>query len=241
MIKRASVLGLGTIFSPAIKGLHWNSSSDKKLKIIVTGAHPDDPETGAGGTISLLSKAGHEVIVYYLTRGQAGIEGISHNKAASIRIQEAKEACALLGAKPVFGNQVDGATEITAKRYKEVADFIYHEQPDMVFTQWPVDSHRDHRICSNLVYDAWLYAEKKFDLFYYEVLTGTQTQNFNPTIFVDISAEVATKHKACFVHKSQFIEKNYPNDHGLMEKFRGFQMQAKYAEAFVQQMHSNLL
>jgi LmbE family N-acetylglucosaminyl deacetylase len=241
MIKQASVLGIGTFFTPALKGLNFSSGEGKKLKIIVTGAHPDDPETGAGGTIKLLCELGHDVILYYLTTGQAGIEGVSHDEASKIRIQEAQEACVLLGAKPIFGNQVDGSTEVTAKKYQEVADFLYREQPDMVFTHWPVDTHRDHRICSSLVYDAWLYADKKFDLFYYEVLTGTQTQNFNPTAFVDISSVITVKHQACFAHKSQFIEKFYPNDHGLMEKFRGLQNQSDYAEAFVVQLHNKLL
>ena len=34
----------------------------KRKKILVIGAHPDDPETAAGGTICLLTDAGHEVV-----------------------------------------------------------------------------------------------------------------------------------------------------------------------------------
>ena len=62
--------------------------SDKK-KILVIGAHPDDPETGAGGTICLLTRAGHEVVSVYLTRGEAGIRGKTHDEAATIRVAEA--------------------------------------------------------------------------------------------------------------------------------------------------------
>ena len=48
-----------------------------KLKVMVTGGHPDDPETGCGGLIALLTAAGHEVTVAYLTRGEAGIAGVN--------------------------------------------------------------------------------------------------------------------------------------------------------------------
>ena len=35
---------------------------DKKLKVVVFGGHPDDPESGAGGLIATLTRQGHEVI-----------------------------------------------------------------------------------------------------------------------------------------------------------------------------------
>src|SRR5207244_10294025 len=43
------------------------SSTSRKLKIIVCGAHPDDPESGCGGTIALYSDLGHDVAMLYLT------------------------------------------------------------------------------------------------------------------------------------------------------------------------------
>ena len=61
---------------------------EKRRKIIVVGAHPDDPETACGGTMVLLSQAGHEVVSAYLTRGEAGIPGKSHRISARIRTRE---------------------------------------------------------------------------------------------------------------------------------------------------------
>jgi len=37
----------------------------KRLRVVVFGGHPDDPESGAGGLIAALTKQGHEVICAY--------------------------------------------------------------------------------------------------------------------------------------------------------------------------------
>ncbi|MCB9272221.1 MAG: PIG-L family deacetylase [Lewinellaceae bacterium] len=215
--------------------------SKNSLKVLVTGAHPDDPETGCGGLIALLSKAGHDVIVGYLTRGEAGIEGTGHEEAARIRTAEAETASSLLGFKPHFLGQIDGSAGINAEAYETFYSFISGQSPDLLLTHWPMDSHRDHRICSILTYDAWLRMSEKPALYYYEVMSGIQTHNFNPTDYVDITTVVELKHQACFAHKSQFIEKSYPNDHGRMEVFRGMEGGFAYAEAFVRHSKSRSL
>ena len=201
--------------------------------MIVFGAHPDDPETGCGGTMIRWADAGHEVVAAYLTKGEAGIEGKSYEDAALIRTKEAEKACRIMNARPVFLSQIDGACEINEKRYDEVYAFLKLEEPDIVLTHWPIDTHRDHRICSILVYDAWLRLGKKSSLYYYEVMSGQQSQKFNPTDYVDISSTVKRKHEACFIHKSQLIKEMYDGSHGPMEIFRGFEGGCQFAEAFI--------
>jgi len=85
-----------------------NKSEMKKLKIVCVGGHPDDPETGCGGTLAKLAAQGNEVTIIYLTSGEAGIVGTSHAEAASIRTKEAIAACKILNAKPIFAGQIDG-------------------------------------------------------------------------------------------------------------------------------------
>jgi LmbE family N-acetylglucosaminyl deacetylase len=210
-----------------------------KLKVLVVGAHPDDPETICGGTMALFANAGHEVISAYLTRGEAGIDGISHEEAAKIRTQEALKACQILKSRPELLGQMDGSCEITHLRYKEMHEFLTKEKPDIVFTHWPIDTHRDHRICSGLVLDAWLNSGRKFDLYYCEAMTGAQSQNFSPTDYVDISKVIKQKHDACFIHKSQKIEDEYALYHGRMEVFPGMEYSCEYAEGFVRQFQSS--
>jgi len=235
-VSGAAALGVSTFPLSAEE----KEDSGKKLKIVVVGAHPDDPETGCGGTMILLAEEGHEVVSAYLTRGEAGIRGKSHEEAARIRTAEALESCKTMNARAVFLNQVDGSCEITPGRYTEMYDFINTEKPDLVFTHWPVDEHRDHRICSILVYDAWLKTGKSFGLYYFEVESGGQTQNFAPTNFVDISPVIEKKHTACNCHVSQDIPRVYREFHEHMEKFRGLQASCNYAEAFIRHNQSSL-
>ncbi len=202
-----------------------------KLKVIVAGAHPDDPESAAGGTIARYADLGHDVVCLYLTRGEAGMKGKAPKDTAAIRTAEAEKACAILKVRPLFAGQIDGGTEVNAARYDEFAKLLDSEKPDVVFTHWPVDSHRDHRVTSLLVYDAWLKAGQKFALFYFEVDAGAQTQLFRPTHYVDITETEERKRKACYAHTDgpQF----YPRYHDLMNRFRGLECGRKYAEAFV--------
>ena len=46
---------------------HADDNPGKKLRVVVFGGHPDDPESGAGGLIATLTRQGHEVICAYGT------------------------------------------------------------------------------------------------------------------------------------------------------------------------------
>src|SRR5438067_11427259 len=72
----------------------------RPLRVVCVGAHPDDPESGCGGTLARYSEAGHKVSIVYLTRGERGIAGKSLEEAAAIRTAEAQAACRILGATP---------------------------------------------------------------------------------------------------------------------------------------------
>lgn len=205
-------------------------------KVLVIGAHPDDPESMCAGTMLKLKAMGAEVVAVYLTSGEAGIVGKTHEQARTIRQAEARKACEVLGVRAVFLTQTDGNAEVNKERYAEMKALIEAEQPNMVITHWPIDSHRDHRVCSILVYDAWRMTGRGFDLYYSEVMTGMQTQNFTPSLWVDITDYRDKKIKAYLCHESQELEGAVKEYHDTMERMRGMECQAKYAEAFVQQL-----
>lgn len=217
---------------------------EQKLKVVVVGGHPDDPESGCGGTMARYAEQGHEVVALYLTRNEAGAlgawaraEGKTREEAQQIATAEAEAACRILGARPMFVGQIDGDTEVNRERYDQFRKLLAGERPDIVFTHWPIDSHRDHRVASLLAYDAWYRSGKKFALYYYEVMSGGQTQHFWPTHYVDITATEARKRESCFAHASQRPASFY-SWHEQMNRFRGMECGCKYAEAFVRHVQS---
>lgn len=202
-------------------------------KVIVAGGHPGDPEAACGGTIARYVDQGHDVALLYLTRGEAGVSGKSHDEAAAIRTAEAKQACNILKTRPLFAEQIDAATEITAARYAAFDKLLDAEKPDVVFTHWPIDGHRDHRACSLLVYDAWLRSGRRFALYYYEVDLGTETQCFRPTHYVNITSTEPRKREACLAHQSQRPATDFYPQQAKLHEFRGLESGFKLAEAFV--------
>jgi LmbE family N-acetylglucosaminyl deacetylase len=179
-----------------------------------------------------LADAGHAVVALYTTRGEWGISGKAPAEAAAIRTREAEAACAILKARALFAQQIDARSEITPARYDEFRQLLEAEKPQAVFTHWPLDTHRDHRACALLVYDAWLALGRKFALYFYEVSTGEETQHFRPTHYVDITAAEKRKRAACFAHQSQHPAAFYA-DHAAMQRFRGREAGCPQAEAFV--------
>lgn len=235
----AAVAGLSLLGVDAMATGKADSDSNSTLKsirrkkILVIGAHPDDPESGCGGTMARFIEAGHEVVNVYLTRGERGIKGKGLEESASIRTKEALAACETMGSRPLFLSQVDGACEITPDRYTEMINVIKAENPDIVLTHWPIDAHRDHAICSILVLDAWRRVGRTFDLFFFEVMPGTQTKTFMPTDFVDITKVREKKIQTCWCHESQGAKKWFDGYHTDIERFRGMQAGCRFAEAFV--------
>lgn len=203
-----------------------------KLNVVCVGGHPDDPESGCGGTLARYSAAGHNVTIIYLTRGEAGIPGKTHQEAARIRTEEATKACKLLGAQPVFAGQIDGSTEVNNASYRAFEPLLNGHNPDLVFTQWPIDTHPDHCAASLLTFQAWRRSPKKYALLYFEVLTGEQTQQFNPNFYVDIASTWEKKKQACYLHASQNPADFY-GYHERMQHCRGMEHQCERAEAFI--------
>ena len=201
-----------------------------RLKVVVAGGHPGDPECGCAGTIARFSDLGHEVVLLYLNRGEGYCGGASLGQCASIRTAEAREACRILKARAVFAGQTDGRAIVDAPHYDAFARILESENPNAVFTQWPVDSHRDHRALAALTLDAWLHGGRKFALYYYEV--AEDTAMFAPSEYVDITMVESRRRAACYAHTSQQPDKWYPKQVAIT-KSRGAAAGFSQAEAFL--------
>jgi N-acetylglucosamine malate deacetylase 1 len=206
------------------------AASPQRLKVVVTGGHPGDPECGCAGTVARYTDLGHEVVLLYLNRGEGYCGGASLDRCAAIRTAEALKACEALKARAAFAGQIDGQAIVDAAHYDAFARTLAEHHPDVVFTQWPVDSHRDHRAVAALTLDAWLKAGKAFALYYYEVAEDTAT--FSPTDYVDISAVESRRRAACYAHASQQPDKWYPKQVAITRK-HGAERGHAQAEAFL--------
>ena len=225
--------------APALS-VSWASGPEqpaKKLKVIVTGGHPGDPEYGCGGTIGRYSELGHEVTLLYLNRGEKGCGGKPGEDCGQLRTSEAQEACRILKAQPAFAQQIDGEAAIDTASYNKFRQLIEAARPDILFTHWPIDNHRDHRAISMLAYDAWLQMGKSFAFYYYEVSDGEDTLMFAPTDYVDISQSESRKRAACYAHASQAPDRFYALQ-SQVTRFRGVECGVPQAEGFVRHVQS---
>ncbi len=206
-----------------------------KLKVVVTGGHPGDPEYGCGGTVARYTDLGHGVVLLYMNHGEKSCPAASGDPGSTVRPAEAERACRILKARPAFAGQCDGHATVDNAHYDEFRKVLDGEQPDVVFTHWPIDQHRDHTAISLLVQDAFLHGGKKFALYYYEV--GEDTLMFAPTVYVDISATEPRRREACYAHASQTPDRFYPEQMRI-SRFRGDESGYSLAEAFLPHVRS---
>ncbi|HET7213486.1 MAG TPA: PIG-L deacetylase family protein [Terriglobia bacterium] len=205
--------------------------ASRKMKIVISGGHPGDPEYGCGGTVARMAALGHEVVLLYLNNGAWP------PTSAPIRVKEAAKACKILKARPAYADQINGHAIVDNAHYDDFQKIIAKENPDAVLTQWPIDNHPDHRATFNLTYNAWQKLGKKFALYYYEVSDGEDTLQYSPNRYIDITDTEPIKRQACYAHASQSPDMFYALQTAVA-KFRGIECGYKQAEAFVWQTES---
>ncbi len=217
---------------------------EKKLRVVAVGGHADDPQSCAGGTLALFAERGHDVVGLSLAGGPPPPPDANPEER---RVKSRLDAMRMAQILKIrldclnYGGSNSGqnggpiiyrsACEISGQRYKEFTEILLDKyRPDIVFTHWPIDFHMDHRAASLLTYSAWLASGKKFPLYYMEAELGTQTQNFYPTHYVDITA-VEERTRQAWAADSTVYPEVWPL-HDLMRRMRGAEHGCKVAEAF---------
>src|SRR6266446_7009331 len=228
-VKRSALAAAGTL--PLIPPPAESGAAP--LNVVCVGAHPDDPESGCGGTLARYAALGHAVTIVYLTRGERGIAGKSLDEAARIRSAECESACKIIGAKPLFFGQIDGATEMSRAHVEAMTKLLSAEKPDVVFAHWPIDTHMDHQVASFLAIRACMALRPPPQLYFFEVNTGSQSQGFEPNAYVDVSRVLDKKKSALFAHVSQDGQGIWRQHHEAIANWRGREAGVGAAEAFV--------
>jgi N-acetylglucosamine malate deacetylase 1 len=121
-----------------------------KLDILAFGAHPDDVELFAGGTLAKMSTRGYATGIIDMTRGELGSRGTPVQRA-----REAKAAARILGLK-VRENLgfPDGEMSVTPRNRLKVIRVLRKYRPSLVLTHHWDDRHPDHVATSGLVSEA---------------------------------------------------------------------------------------
>jgi LmbE family N-acetylglucosaminyl deacetylase len=186
-------------------------------RALALGAHPDDIELQAGGTIAAWARDGVQVELACFTAGEKGTNdpGADPAEVARVRRREAAAAAALLGATSVhFLSAVDGELEVTMALRVAVARLVRTMRPDVVvghdpWRRWLL--HPDHRAAGLLTVDGVVAAR---DPLYAPELGAEGLPAHRPhsiLLFgsdapdevVDISATIDTKLAALRAHSSQ--------------------------------------
>jgi len=134
-------------------------------KILAIGAHPDDIEFYAGGTLAKMAGEG-ELIFVIATDGRNGTHDKNNLiKLAQKRRFEQEKAAKIIGAKKIiYLNFKDGGLERETTALKaKILKILLAEKPDLIFTFDPErqfmvhdDFHPDHRTLALAVMDVVL-------------------------------------------------------------------------------------
>jgi LmbE family N-acetylglucosaminyl deacetylase len=132
----------------------------RPTKVMTIGAHPDDAEFGAGGTLFTWTAGGARATVVVATDGSMGSWDPNLDQAALVaeRRREQIRAAAVLGIETVaWLGQPDGELQHTPALRKSLASLIRKHRPDIVLSHDPwqrYQMHPDHRATGMLAVDA---------------------------------------------------------------------------------------
>lgn len=217
----------------SLSGTHTSADSPgqsaRKLKVVIFGGHPDDPESGAGGLAAILSKGGHEVILAYGTTYR-GDRKFFDRPEAEVRQAEASAACKVLGASPKFFPYAHEKLVADAATLHDVSTWLDEVKPDIVVTHWPLDTHENHHAVSSLVWQCYK-RRGGWNLYFLEVMTDQQTIAFKPELYLDLEPVRELKRRSLLEHKSQNPEAIW-TAHEKMHRRRGAECGVEFAEAY---------
>lgn len=202
----------------------------KKLRVVVVGAHPDDPESCAGGLIISLTRAGHEVIAAYMVSFRSDRKCFGRPEA-EVRHKEAEEACKIMGATPKFFPYAAEKFRADETTLRELSTWLNEVKPDVVVAHWPFDIHPNHHAASSLVWQSYRH-EGGWNLYLFEAATDAQAIGFHPQLYLDVRAMRATKQQACFCHESQNPKEGFWRLKDQMQRDRGAECGVEYAEGY---------
>lgn len=190
----------------------------EELRVLIVGAHPDDPDLTAGGLALNYVRAGATVKMVALCNGDKGHAAMPPEALAARRREEARRSGEILGVseyRVVDVHDCELVADLAMRR--EVTRLIRAFAPHVVFTHRTCDYHPDHRAAGTLVMDAayllgvplWCPetpVPETRPAIYFLRDDFTQPTPFRPDVVVDADDAVPKLLEALCSHESQFFE-----------------------------------
>jgi bacillithiol biosynthesis deacetylase BshB1 len=205
------------------------------MKILAIGPHPDDIEFGCAPILMKEVRAGNQVNLLILSRGEAGSAG-----TPELREQESRHAAARMGATVDFLNfRGDCHLEYTPENAFKIAAEIRKWQPAIVLAPHPQENqHPDHAVAGKLVRDACRFARygglqelktlpvhRASSLFFYNITQHLQ----KPDLVIDISDLLVEWEAVMNCHESQVKSKAYVELQKAGARLLGLTIGTEYA------------
>jgi two-component system, NtrC family, response regulator HydG len=165
--------------------------------VLAIGAHPDDVEIGAAGTLLAHKAAGDTVAILTLSRGAHGGDHLQ-------RARESQEAADVIGARLFLDDLADTLIAEGNPTIGVIDNVIAEVQPTIVYTHSIHDVHQDHRNTHRAVMVA---ARRVGRVYCYQ--SPSATVDYRPTHFVTIDDHIGRKLKAIDTFGSQVGVRDY--------------------------------
>jgi bacillithiol biosynthesis deacetylase BshB1 len=187
-----------------------DAMGDIQLDCLAIGAHADDVELLAGGTLVLAARSGRRVGILDLTRGEWATRGDPETRA-----READTAARILGVRIRETLDLgDGRLENNLSNRRLLVETIRRLRPRLILTHHSEDRHPDHPRACELVRDAAFFANvgnfpaqgERWKVEALAYFPGNMYQPDPPADWVvDVSSAIETKYKALKAYASQVL------------------------------------
>jgi LmbE family N-acetylglucosaminyl deacetylase len=149
--------------------------------VLAIGAHPDDIEIGAAGTLLAHRAAGDTIAMLTMSRGAIGDD-------AERRVRESQQAADVIGARLFLKDLEDTKIPEGNPTVALIEEAIAEVQPTVVYTHSGHDVHQDHR---NVHHAAMVAAVNVGQVYCYQ--SPSATIDFHPAHFVAIDQHIGVK------------------------------------------------
>jgi LmbE family N-acetylglucosaminyl deacetylase len=197
----------------------------KPLNILCLGAHCDDIEIGAGGTLLKLFDTYTVNSVKWVVFASNEVRQREANLSAEKFLEKSNHA------DIVIQSYRDGFLPFLAAEVKDFFETIKKEfQPDLIFTHYRDDRHQDHRLVSDLTWNTW----RNHLILEYEIPKYDGDLGI-PNLYVPLEEKYVDKRNAIII--DSFVsqrEKHWFDDATFkaLPRLRGMESATMFAEAF---------